>query len=202
MKRHLALAALTLMVGGCAVQPIRLQDRAAESYQVSVKTMIVDNLATETKIEVSDIVYVNGWAPAHAGFRPPLHESFVAKVRNSIVARGMSGRVDVAVLRVGFFLEKDIADDIVFVGLFMLGRERGFKCDADVNVKTESDSRRITLSHEVTTHPCYQRHVRPERSEWPPAGCSPDSPWTADSLRFGNRLRRTCGCGSILRLSA
>ena len=142
-------AALTLMVGGCAVQPIRLQDRAAESYQVSVKTMIVDNLATETKIEVSDIVYVNGWAPAHAGFRPPLHESFVAKVRNSIVARGMSGRVDVAVLRVGFFLEKDIADDIVFVGLFMLGRERGFKCDADVNVKTESDSRRITLSHEI-----------------------------------------------------
>ena len=149
MKRHLALAALTLMVGGCAVQPIRLQDRAAESYQVSVKTMIVDNLATETKIEVSDIVYVNGWAPAHAGFRPPLHESFVSKVRNSIVARGMSGRVDVSVLRVGFFIEKNIADDIVFVGLLMLGRERGFKCDADVNVKTESDSRRITLSHEI-----------------------------------------------------
>ena len=31
----------------------------------------------------------------------------------------------------------------------MLGRERGFKCDADVNVKTESDSRRIILSHEI-----------------------------------------------------
>ena len=54
----------------------------------------------------------------------------------------------------------------------------------------------------VTTRPCYQRHARRERSEWPPAGCSPGSPWTADSLRFGNRLRRTCGCGSILRLSA
>ena len=54
----------------------------------------------------------------------------------------------------------------------------------------------------VTTHPCYQRHARRERSEWPPTGCSPGSPWTADSLRFGNRLRRTCGCGSILRLSA
>ena len=57
-------------------------------------------------------------------------------------------------------------------------------------------------SHGVTTHPCYQRHARRERSEWPPTGCSPGSPWTADSLRFGNRLRRTCGCGSILRLSA
>ena len=58
------------------------------------------------------------------------------------------------------------------------------------------------LNKTVTTHPCYQRHARRERSEWPPAGCNPDSPWTADSLRFGNRLRRTCGCGSILRLSA
>ena len=38
------------------------------------------------------------------------------------------------------------------------------------------------------------RHIRRERSEWPPAGCNPGSPWTADSLRFGNRLRRTCGC--------
>ena len=54
----------------------------------------------------------------------------------------------------------------------------------------------------VTTHPYYQRHVRRERSEWPPAGCSPGSPWTADSLRFGNRLGRTCGCGSTPRLSA
>ena len=56
MKRLLALAALTLLHGGCAVQPILLSDRTAESYQVPVKTMIVDNLATETKIRISDVV--------------------------------------------------------------------------------------------------------------------------------------------------
>ena len=149
MKRLLALTALTLMLGGCAVQPILLNDRAAESYQVPVKTMIVDNLATETKIRVGDVVYVNGWAPAHAGFAPPLHEAFVAKMRNSIVAIGTSGKIDVSVLRVGFFVDKIVADDIVFVGLLMLGRERGFKCDVDINIKTESDSRRITLTHEI-----------------------------------------------------
>ena len=54
----------------------------------------------------------------------------------------------------------------------------------------------------VTTHPYYQWHARRERSEWPPAGCNPGSPWTADSLRCGNRLGRTCGCGSTPRLSA
>ena len=149
MKRLLALAALTLLLGGCAVQPILLSDRTAESYQVPVKTMIVDNLATETKIRISDVVYVNGWAPAHAGFEPPLHEAFVAKMRNSIVARGTSGRIDISVLRVGFFVDKIVADDIVFVDLLMLGRERGFKCDVDINVKTESDSRRMTLTHEI-----------------------------------------------------
>ena len=149
MKRLLALAALTLLLGGCAVQPILLSDRTAESYQVPVKIMIADNLATETKIRVSDVVYVNGWAPAHAGFEPPLHESFVAKMRNSIVMSGTSGRIDVSVLRVGFFVDKIVADDIVFVDLLMLGRERGFRCDADVNVKTESDSQRIIFTHEI-----------------------------------------------------
>ena len=102
MRMKLPLAALTLMLGGCAVQPILLNDRAAESYYVPVKTLIVDNLATESKIRVSDVVYVSGWAPAHAGFKPPLHESFAAKIRNSIVANGISGRVDISLLRAGF----------------------------------------------------------------------------------------------------
>ena len=149
MKRHLAFTALILVLEGCAIQPILPHDRAAESYQVPTKTLIVDNLATETKIRVGDVVYVNGWTPAHAGFKPPLHESFVAKVKSSIIPTGTSGRIDVSVLRVGFWIEKNVADDIAFVGLLILGRERGFKCDADVNVKSESDSRRITLTHEI-----------------------------------------------------
>ena len=154
MKRFLALTALTLMLGGCAVQPILLNDRAPESYEIPVKTMIVDNLATETKVRPSDIIYVNGWAPIHhVGFEPPLHEAFVSKMRNSIVANGTSGRIDISVLRVGFFVYKIVADDIVFVNFFMLGREKRLKCDVDINVKTESDSRRITLTHEFRRSP-------------------------------------------------
>ena len=48
----------------------------------------------------------------------------------------------------------------------------------------------------------YRRRVRRERFEWPPEDCIPGSPWTGGSLRFGNRLRRTFGCGSTRRLSA
>ena len=154
MKRFLALTALTLILGGCAIQPILLNDRAPESYQVPIKTMIVDNLATETKVRTSDMIYVNGWAPLHhMGFEPPLHEVFVSKMRNSIVAIGTSGRIDISVLRVGFFVYKIVADDLFIIDLFMLGREKRFKCDVDINVKTESDSRRITLTHEYRRSP-------------------------------------------------
>ena len=73
---------------------------------------------------------------------------------------------------------------------------------ADISRRMRPRIVKLHGSFPVTTHPHYQRHARRERSEWPPAGCNPGSPWTADSLRFGNRLRRTCGCGSIRRLSA
>ena len=54
----------------------------------------------------------------------------------------------------------------------------------------------------VTTHPEYRQHGRRERFEWRPTGYGPGSPWIAGSSRFGNRLRRSVGCGSSLRLSA
>ena len=58
------------------------------------------------------------------------------------------------------------------------------------------------VSEIVTTRASYRRRVRRERFEWPPEDCIPGSPWTGGSLRFGNRLRRTFGCGSTRRLSA
>ena len=54
----------------------------------------------------------------------------------------------------------------------------------------------------VTTRASYRRRVRRERFEWPLGDCIPGSPWTGGSWRFGNRLRRTFGCGSTRRLSA
>ena len=54
----------------------------------------------------------------------------------------------------------------------------------------------------VTTRANYRQRVRRELFEWPPEDCIPGSPWTGDSWRFGNRLRRTFGCGSTRRLSA
>lgn len=149
MRNYFVLLAIPLLLMGCAVQQIQLSGRAVQTYRVPVKKLVVDNLSTESKITVDDVVYVNGWAPMHSGFKPPLNESFASKVKNSIVAVGDSGRVDVAVIRVGLFVQQSIADDVVFVGLFTVGKDRGFKCDADVNVKTETESARLTLTYET-----------------------------------------------------
>lgn len=149
MHKTLLVIVLSLITSACAIQPVPLQDRALESFKIPFHTLIVDDLSTEAKYGVNDVVYVNGWAPAHAGFTPPINKAFVSKVKNSLITNKSSGRVDISVLRVGYFIEKNVADDVVFVGIFMAGRDRGIKCDADINFKTENESRRITLTHEI-----------------------------------------------------
>ncbi len=138
-----------LLLSGCSVSPIHLSDRVPESYRLPIGKLVIDNLASEAKISVSDTVYVNGWAPLHSGFKPQLHESMVSKLRNAMVADSQSGRVDVAVLRVGLWVEKSVVDDVVFIGFLTLGAERGYKCDVDVNIKSANDSRRMTLEHQI-----------------------------------------------------
>lgn len=147
--KKLSLIAL-LSITGCAVQPLPLNDRAATSYQVPVKKLIIDNLAIDKKVDINESIYVNGWAPvAGPEFKPSLSQALVAKTKNSITTTGESGRADVSVLRTGFFVEKTVADDVVFVDFFTLGKERGYKCDVDINVKTDNDSQRLTLTHEI-----------------------------------------------------
>lgn len=148
MKKLSLIVLLSLC--GCAVQQLTLNDRAASSYQVPVKKLVIDNLAVDKKLDPNDSFYVNGWAPiARPEFKPSLSMALAAKTKNSITATGETGRADVSILRTGFFVEKTVADDIVFVDFFTLGKERGYKCDVDINIKTENDSQRLTLTHEI-----------------------------------------------------
>lgn len=141
---------LIVLLTGCAVQPLTLKDHAASTYQVPLKKLIIDNLAVDKKVDPSESIYVNGWAPvATPDFQPTMSVALASKAKNSINAAGGSGRADVSILRTGFFVEKTVADDVVFIDFFTLGKERGYKCDADINIKTENDSQRLTLSHEI-----------------------------------------------------
>ena len=58
------------------------------------------------------------------------------------------------------------------------------------------------FAERVTTLTRIRQHDRRGRFGWPPRGCILDRPWSGGSLRYGSRLRRIDGCGSIRRPSA
>lgn len=127
-----------------------MKDRATSSYQIPVKKLVIDNLAIDKRVEPGESIYVNGWAPAISpDFKPTLSVALASKLKNSILPNAELGRAEVSILRSGFFIEKTVADDVIFVGIFTSGKDRGHKCDVDVNLKTENDSQRLNFSYEI-----------------------------------------------------
>ena len=133
-------------------------------------------------------------------------QQFGAKTENLTVSAALESERVVAILREN--LEEDdakeiheslrdhLSDDV----LAMTVREAASYSGMDFERSLSTSS--PFLSSGVTTRASYRWRARRVRSEWLPAGCSPGWPWTGDSSIFGSRHRRTCGCGSIRRLSA
>ena len=76
------------------------------------------------------------------------------------------------------------------------------KAGSELNARTQDGLTPLHLAAMVTTRASYRRRDPRGRFGWRREGCIPGWPWTGDSSRFGNRRRRTCGYGSIPRLSA
>lgn len=149
MRSLIALSFFVPLIFGCAVQPIVLSKESRETIDLPVKSVSIDNLATDVKVSVGEVVYVNGWAPAHGGFSPSLHEAFSAKLKATIRPTGSADFLNITLLRAGFFVEKNVGDDVVLVGLLTAMRERGFKCDADVNIKRDGRSERRIFEYQI-----------------------------------------------------
>lgn len=151
MKPIAAVILSAVAVTACVTRPpIALSDKQADRHSVPVKIISVDNLSTDGEPAPAS---EKDWVQLSKGFSPSVGDVFVSKLKNSIVAAGSEGRADVSVLRVGLFIEIKVAEQIPFVGLLAMGADKGYKCDADVNIKTETKSSRTTFSHEVTREP-------------------------------------------------
>ena len=140
------------------------------------------NLTLEGKIDLSKLVY----------HKPPSKERFYLRM-NDLLLNWRSGSPK----HVGKTALFDLDGHYTYASFVLRIRSRGKLVPGFGHVLLN-----FMRNAEVTTRASYRRRVRRERFEWPLGDCIPGSPWTGGSWRFGNRLRRTFGCGSTRRLSA
>lgn len=140
------LCAATL--SACSVAPVKLTDEAPRS-PVPFASVVIEDLSTYTQPSTSEFVWVNGWARVDHGFEPTINRAFVGKAKRAIVANGSGGALHVSILRANLWMEKNYADDMFIVGIFRIGAERGYKCDAEVSLRSGSSAERLTLEHTI-----------------------------------------------------
>lgn len=148
MLSRLSLLCVAAVLTGCSFAPVKLTDEAPPS-PVPFASVVIEDLSTYVKPNTSEFVWVNGWARADDGFEPTINRAFVAKAKRGIVPGTGSGELHVSVIRAGLWAEKSYADDMFVVGLFRIASERGFKCDAEVSLRSSGSAERVTLEHSI-----------------------------------------------------
>lgn len=148
MKKLIATTAAVSILAGCSFPKMVVRDDNAPQLPVPYAKVIIEDLSIYTPWKSSEFVWVNGWARIDDGFDPTINTAFARRVKRSIIAGGQSGDLTISILKAGLSMEKSYADDTIF-GVFTSGRERGFRCDADVSIRTGSDARRMAVEHVV-----------------------------------------------------
>lgn len=151
MKIEILILSIIILFGfsGCTHKKLQINTIPSKEYVINYNEIKVKDFALETDIKVSDIVWVNGWVPMHKGLTPELHEVLYKKISQGIKGNGKGERLDIAIVHAGLFMEKNFADDMVFIQFFRVGAERGFKCTGTLNIESSTSSKRITLEHEI-----------------------------------------------------
>lgn len=149
MRKKILAVATAVALSGCAAQPITIDSSPRQFHNAPFQVVEVEDYVTTRPVTAGEQVWVNGWVPIHMGFKPELHEVFSSRLKSSMKPSGNSGTLSIAVIDTGLFMEKNIADDIAFVGIFVAARDRGFKCSANLNVKINGNSTRQTFEHSI-----------------------------------------------------
>jgi hypothetical protein len=146
MKR-LVLAAAA-MLSGCAIQPTLISTSPSSGINLPFSKIEIDDFATPKQVKDTDVVYFSGWFPiGDKWVNPPLHEAITSKMRGSLKASGQGSAIQLAVIDAGLFMDSKKSDFIAFVGLAAAFRERPYKCNLVVNIRTPKKSERKVFEH-------------------------------------------------------
>lgn len=153
MKKLLlvVLIAFGSIFSGCAQTVLDINVSSAKQYKLEYAKVKVKDFALEKDIKVNDVIWVNGYVPIHKGLKPSLHEILHTKLTKAFQPDdAKNSSIEIAILDNGLFMEKNFADDLVFVQFFRIGADRDFKCTATFNIDTHEKQERITLEHNLT----------------------------------------------------
>lgn len=151
MKRLVLAAAV--MLSGCAIQPTLISNSPSVSTNLPFSKIEIDDFATPKQVKDTDVVYFNGWFPiGDKWVTPPFHEAIASKIRGALRATGQGSLVQLTVIEAGLFMDSKASDTIVFVGLAAAFRERPYKCNLIVNIKTPHASERRVFEHIQTAY--------------------------------------------------
>lgn len=140
---------LCLTFCGCTPELINVDTNIANKYEIEYSDIRVKDFAIEKDVKVGDVVWVNGFIPIHKGYNPQIHEVFYKKLSQGLKNSKNGGRIDIAIIDSGLFMEKDFADDMAFVNLFAMAREREFMCTATLNIEDSTSSKRVTFENKI-----------------------------------------------------
>lgn len=139
---------VTVALGGCAVAPAMIPTNPPAVRILPVAKLEVDDFATAKQVRESDAIYFTGWFPiADKWVKPNFHEAIAAKIKGSFKAGERGEVMQLAIIESGLFMDVKVADSVVFVSLASTFRDRPYKCNLVVNIKTSKGSERREFEH-------------------------------------------------------
>jgi hypothetical protein len=134
--KYSPIAAIALLTG-CSIAPPRLEETSHTQYKLPYAKIIVEDFTQDRPVRAGDVVWVNGWVPILDGTRGPSpNKTLVRYLGSALVADGGKDSLRISLIDSGYYMEKNLADDMAFVNLVAGARERGYKCTASVSLGT------------------------------------------------------------------
>jgi len=149
VRTTLVAIAFGALLNACATSNVSINDGlAAPAMTVSAKRVVIEDLTVASAPESPTAwVYRSGWMPVPASWtKPSFSELVLSDLRQGVQANGSASEVvHITVLEVSISQDKIVADDIAFVGLFALGRERPFLCKLTMSLRILDRSKKVVL---------------------------------------------------------
>jgi hypothetical protein len=142
------------LLSACGVTPIALsvsekEPTPVEADELSVRVLDIERTEHELKFYTNDFLEM----PSDVTF-PPFPTLIAEYITENTVATETGESLEIRVMSANVLIEKNVTDDIVFVGLLTAFRDRAHRCEVVVEFKSpsEEDRHRFSYTDDLSMH--------------------------------------------------